>query len=144
MKRVVLYAALYCTIVSFKLYNLSLQFKQKLIQIYVNVNVTQLPNQRLLPQLVSAILHGLWQPCQWKLFLCQKTREFLWNITWKFRQTKYMLMTDMLCSHKHCYALTCLFSASVPICPCKHATILLCVLCETTRTNSIRRSICAE
>lgn len=38
--------------------------------------------------------------------------------------------------------LTCLFSASAPMCPCRHDTILLCVLWATTRTSSIRRSIC--
>lgn len=40
--------------------------------------------------------------------------------------------------------LTCLFSASVPMWPCRHVTILLCVLWETTRTISMRRSICAR
>lgn len=38
--------------------------------------------------------------------------------------------------------LTCLFSASAPMCPCRHDTILLCVLWDTTRTSSMRRSIC--
>lgn len=40
--------------------------------------------------------------------------------------------------------LTCLFSVSAPMCPCRHDTILLCVLWDTTRTNSMRRSICAQ
>lgn len=44
---------------------------------------------------------------------------------------------------KHVFLLTCLFSASAPMCPCRHDTILLCVLWDTTRTNSMRRSICA-
>lgn len=39
---------------------------------------------------------------------------------------------------------TCLFSASAPTCPCRQDTILLCVLWETTRTSSMRRSICQQ
>lgn len=44
---------------------------------------------------------------------------------------------------EHLFPLTCLFSASAPMCPCRHDTILLWVLWDTTRTNSMRRSICA-
>lgn len=38
--------------------------------------------------------------------------------------------------------LTCLFSVSVPIWPCRQDTSLFCVLCDTKRTTSIRLSIC--
>lgn len=38
--------------------------------------------------------------------------------------------------------LTCLFSVSVPSWPCRQVTSLLCVLCNTRRTSSIRLSIC--
>lgn len=48
------------------------------------------------------------------------------------------------CNYESYSPLTCLFSASAPMCPWRHDTILLCVLWDTTRTNSMRRSICAR
>lgn len=60
-----------------------------------------------------------------------------------FKQIRVHLESVWL-SLQHVRGLTCLFSASAPMCPCRHDTILLCVLCDTTRTSSMRRSICVR
>lgn len=50
-------------------------------------------------------------------------------------------LDDSLTTHI-CHVLTCLFSASVPSWPCRQDASLLCELCDTRRTSSIRFSIC--